>query len=66
MFAVDSPAAMRPSFGGSCQGFKTVDMFLHDGRSWDRAIHLEVLPDTKRPLTNTDEEEMVARKMRNK
>ena len=45
------------------QRFKAVEMALHDG-DWTRAAHLELLPDSKRLLTSRDEEELIARELR--
>ena len=45
------------------QRFKAVEMALHDG-DWTRATHLELLPDPKRLLTSRDEEELIARELR--
>ena len=46
------------------QRFKAVEMALHDG-DWTRATHLELLPGPKRLLTSGDEEELIARELRN-
>ena len=45
------------------QRFKAVEMALHDG-DWTRATHLELLADPKRLLTSRDEEELIARELR--
>ena len=47
------------------QRFKAVEMALHDG-DWTRATHLELLPDPKRLLASRDEEELIARELRDK
>ena len=45
------------------QRFKAIEMALHDGE-WSRASHVEILPQTGRPLLSRQEEALVARDIR--
>ena len=45
------------------QLFKAIEMALHDGE-WSRASHVEILPQTGRPLLSRQEEALVARDIR--
>ena len=45
------------------QRFKAIEMALHDGE-WSRASHVEILPQTRRPLLSRQEEALVARDIR--
>ena len=45
------------------QRFKAIEMALHDGE-WPRASHVEILPQTGRPLLSRQEEALVARDIR--
>ena len=45
------------------QRYKAIDMAMQDG-DWNRASHLELLPDAKRLLTGRDEQELITRELR--
>ena len=45
------------------QRFKAIELALHDGE-WSRASHVEILPQTGRPLLSRQEEPLVARDIR--
>ena len=45
------------------QRFKAIEVALHDGE-WSRASHVEILPQTGRPLLSRQEEALVARDIR--